>query len=111
MIFVAWLVFSIVVGMLAHGRGRSGVGWGFLAGAISPLLAGILLYVAADLNALKEQEKMHRQQQDAYRGQEQARTQEAAKIDGQEVFRRVDKLHELHLKQVLSDAEFAARKT
>lgn len=38
-----WLVFSIVVGVMASGRGRSGFGWFILACLISPLVAGVFL--------------------------------------------------------------------
>jgi hypothetical protein len=43
MIFAAWLIFAVVVGFLASGRGRSGFGWFILALIISPILAAILL--------------------------------------------------------------------
>lgn len=40
-----WLIFAIVVGVGASGRGRSGFGWFLLAMIISPLLAVILLFL------------------------------------------------------------------
>ena len=43
MIFVVWLIFAIVVGIAASGRGRSGFGWFLLAAFFSPLIAGVLL--------------------------------------------------------------------
>ena len=44
-----WLLFALVVGMIASSRGRSGFGWFILACLISPLLAGIFLLVSANL--------------------------------------------------------------
>jgi hypothetical protein len=38
-----WLAFSIIVGVLAHGRGRSWFWWTLLAMLISPLIAGLLV--------------------------------------------------------------------
>lgn len=44
-IFIFWLLFSIVVGIAASSRGRSGFLWFLLAAIISPLLAIILVLV------------------------------------------------------------------
>jgi hypothetical protein len=41
--FVFWLIFSIVVGIGAAGRGRNGAGWFLLSMVISPVLAFLLL--------------------------------------------------------------------
>ena len=38
-----WLMFTIIVGVAANTRGRSGVGWFLLAALISPLIAGLLV--------------------------------------------------------------------
>ena len=46
-----WLIFAILVGMLAGKRGRSGFGWFLVAAVISPLLAVLLLLVLADRTA------------------------------------------------------------
>ena len=43
-----WLLFALVVGMIASSRGRSGFGWCILACLISPLLAGIILLLSAN---------------------------------------------------------------
>lgn len=40
-----WLVFSIVVGVAANSRGRSGVGWFLFSLILSPLLGLILVLV------------------------------------------------------------------
>jgi hypothetical protein len=40
---IFWLLFAVVVGVVASSRGRSGVGWFLLAVVISPLLAIILV--------------------------------------------------------------------
>lgn len=55
---LCWLVFSIVVGIIADQRGRSGLGWGFLAAMISPLLAGVILFVLPNIaEELAEEDK------------------------------------------------------
>jgi hypothetical protein len=46
-IFLFWLVASIVVGVIAKSRGRSGIGWFFLATLISPIL-GLILVMCLD---------------------------------------------------------------
>jgi len=46
-----WFLFAIAVGMIASSRGRSGFGWFILACLISPLLAGIILLVSANLRS------------------------------------------------------------
>jgi hypothetical protein len=42
-IFLFWIGFAVVVGVIAGNRGRSGFGWFLLACIISPLLAAILV--------------------------------------------------------------------
>lgn len=50
-IFLFWLLFSIVVGVIAGSRGRSGAGWFLLAVVISPLLALILVALLPSVKA------------------------------------------------------------
>jgi hypothetical protein len=50
-IVFAWLLFSVLVAVLASSRGRSGFGFFLLAAIISPLLAVIVLLVMKDLKA------------------------------------------------------------
>lgn len=47
-LLIAWPLFALLVGILASNRGRSGVGWFFLALLISPLIAGILVLLLSD---------------------------------------------------------------
>jgi hypothetical protein len=44
-IFIVWIGLSAFVGYLAHTRSRDPTGWGLLALIISPLVAGICLFV------------------------------------------------------------------
>lgn len=44
-----WLGFSIAVAVAADNRGRSSIGWFFLALLISPLLAGLFLLASSNL--------------------------------------------------------------
>lgn len=45
-----WITLAMVVGVLAKGRGRKGIGWTVLACLISPPVAGIFLLAIADLS-------------------------------------------------------------
>lgn len=47
--FLFWFIFAVILGVAAYGRGRSGIGWFFLAMIISPLLALILLVLLPNL--------------------------------------------------------------
>jgi hypothetical protein len=49
-IFIFWLMFSIACGIYASNRGRSGIGWFFIAMLISPLLGLIFVAVTKDLS-------------------------------------------------------------
>jgi hypothetical protein len=44
-VILLWLVTSIIIGVAANARGRTGIGWAFLALLISPFLAGLWLFV------------------------------------------------------------------
>lgn len=44
-----WLTFSVIVGVAAGGRGRSGVAWFLISALISPLFGLILLVVLPKL--------------------------------------------------------------
>jgi uncharacterized paraquat-inducible protein A len=44
-IVVGWLFFSVLVGIFASNRGRSGIGWFLLAALFSPLLMFLLVLV------------------------------------------------------------------
>lgn len=113
-IFISWLVLSIIVGILADQRGRNGIGWGFLAGLISPLLAGIILFIIP--NVKEEEEKFDRllqEQKVAKRKrikEEQEKIDNALKITGADFLLSMDKLHQLYVKNILSVIEYEARK-
>ena len=42
MIFIVWLVFAILVGAFASSKGRSGIGFFFIAVLLSPLIGFII---------------------------------------------------------------------
>lgn len=48
-VFIFWLLFSVVVGIIASSRGRSGFGWFLLSIIISPLLSLILVALLPSL--------------------------------------------------------------
>lgn len=54
-VLILWLVISIVVGVGAGSRGRSGIGWFFISVLLSPVLALLLLLV---FPALKIQDSL-----------------------------------------------------
>lgn len=43
-----WLLFAVIIGMMASGRGRSGFGWFILACLISPLVAGVFVLLVTN---------------------------------------------------------------
>ena len=43
-----WVIFAVLVGAFAEKRGRSGVGWFFLALLISPLIAFLVLLLIGE---------------------------------------------------------------
>jgi hypothetical protein len=45
MLLFAWLFISCIVGVLGNLRGRWGIGWALLAMIISPLFAGVILFM------------------------------------------------------------------
>lgn len=47
-IFLVWIFFSVIVGMIASNKNRSGFGYFLLALVISPILAGILVLVLSN---------------------------------------------------------------
>jgi hypothetical protein len=112
-IFVGWVVFAIIVGFLGSKRGRSGLGWGFLAAIISPLLAGIILFIIPDL--VVEAEKKKAEQKAYWDGVEREEQEEAKKlkesqISGPDFFLSIEKLHQLSEKRILTELEYSGKK-
>lgn len=70
-ILIIWSILSICVAILAERRGRSGVGFFFLALLISPLIAGIVVLCLTDLRTTKEQAKRDYMMQMQIRSQQQ----------------------------------------
>src|SRR5215467_4165912 len=74
-----WLGFSLAVAVAANSKGRSGLGWFFLAILISPLLAG--LFVLAVRNLRSEQDALHRSEMELAKTKKCPRCAETVKID------------------------------
>jgi hypothetical protein len=53
-IFLIWVVFAVLVGIVANARGRNGVGWFLLSAVLSPLI-GFLVLVAMPSHANKHE--------------------------------------------------------
>jgi hypothetical protein len=60
-LLVVWVIFAVIVGAAASGRGRSVAGWIVLSILISPLLALILLVVMPNLRDQRARELAHRE--------------------------------------------------
>ena len=52
---IIWLFFAVLVGVYASKRGRSGIGWFFLACIISPLLAFLAALAVGPLKSTSSQ--------------------------------------------------------
>lgn len=48
MAIAIWIIVSIIIGILASNKNRSGFGWFILSLLISPLLSAIILMVAGE---------------------------------------------------------------
>ena len=70
-IFLSWIIFSVCVAILADKRGRSPVGFFFLAILISPLISGVIVLCMNDLRAAKERSKINNVMQMQMRAQQQ----------------------------------------
>jgi hypothetical protein len=130
--FFFWIVFSMVVGVMASGRGRSGFGWAIIALCISPIVAGIVVMLLPDLEERRRADeraaqadnarlKEERERKEEARRAEARREQEeraerdrkerqAAAIFGADLVVSLEQLRKLHEQEVLSDVEFTARK-
>jgi hypothetical protein len=64
-IIIFWLILSVVIGVVASNRGRSGIGWFFLSMLISPVLALLFLIACRDLRMEAQFQKASPQINDA----------------------------------------------
>lgn len=114
----AWLGFSVLVGGMAASRGRSAVGWVFVALMCSPLLAIVFLYLSPDLaeeqSKAAERERAEAEYAERVRTEElmaeQARLTEAAKITGTAFATSLIQLEQLRAHGMFADEEYASRK-
>ena len=53
-----WLIFAILVGVFAGKKGRSGIGYFFLAVILSPLIGLIILLIAGENREKAEEKKI-----------------------------------------------------
>lgn len=118
-IFFGWLVFSILVGVLADTRGRSGLGFFFLSAFLSPLVGLIVVLVIQDLakeakgkeerrRERERQEREHEEQMEALRAA--TRGSESVPHAAASVADEIAKLGELLRQGLLTEAEFADQK-
>ena len=122
------MMMCVGIGAFANSRGRDPIGWFVIAFLISPLLAGIILLVLADLAAAaaanaashdaarvtaeQNARDFARQAQAAKAAEaaEEARRFEALKVSATDVLLTLERIRQLHEKRVYSDIEFMARK-
>jgi hypothetical protein len=104
---VLWAVFCGVPAALASNRGRNPGWWFLISFVLSPILASIL--VLALPNQYEEQKRTEeiRAQQAQLAAMTEARTQA---VTGGEFALALDKIHQLRVRNILSEAEFEARK-
>lgn len=55
-----WLVFAVLVGVLAASRGRSGVGFFLLSAVLSPVVGLVIVLVSSDLKLAANKEAQRR---------------------------------------------------
>lgn len=48
MVYITWIILSILVGAYASAKGRSGIGYFFLALVISPIIGGLIALISDD---------------------------------------------------------------
>jgi hypothetical protein len=120
--FLVWVLFAVLVGVLASNRGRSGLGWGLLSLLLSPILCGIILLVIADL-AKEEQHEYSKRREEEKRAEERQREHEKQilalkaiaepKGDGGtgSVADEIGKLGALLEKGLITDEEFKVQKS
>lgn len=58
MVVIAWIIFSIIVGVAASNKGRSGWGFFFLSLILSPLIGGLAILAAARNESRLEAKKL-----------------------------------------------------
>ena len=101
------IMFSIIIGIWANKRGRTGFGWGIIALLISPLIAGIILVILTNLKEEQDLEDAAKEEQDK---QEKAAEQEAKKISSASFIESINNLNELYKNGIVDDAEFKRKK-
>ena len=107
-LFLGWLVLSIVTGAVASSRGRSGVGFTLIAFLLSPLLAFIILLLLPNLaeQARVETLRAEDRRRDDDRQLEAIRA--TAKVS---VADELTKLADLRDRGVLTEPEFQAERS
>ena len=101
------IMFSIIIGIWANKRGRTGFGWGVLALLISPLIAGIILVILTNLKEEQDLEDAIKAEQNK---QDNIAEQEAMKISSHSFAESINSLKELHKNGIVTDAEFKRKK-
>jgi len=87
-ILIVWFIFCIIVGAIASNRGRSGIGWFFLAFLISPIISLILVLILSPLKSVQGQIK-----------------------EPSDIAEEISKLHDLKTKGILTEEEFNNQKS
>lgn len=99
-VFIFWVAFSIIIGVLANKRGRNGVLWVIISALISPIISGIILFILPNLKKEEEEDK-----------QRELELEEAKRISVKEFIASIEKVWQLNNKNILSDSEYISRKT
>ena len=106
-----WVVFAVLVGFLADSRGRSGIGFFFVAMLLSPLLALAILLVTKNLKieqeAVAQRTQEHERQLEALRAITAGQGQRAAPLS---VAEELGKLAALRERGVITADEYERQK-
>lgn len=102
-VVIVWIVSSFAVATWATRRGRDPVGWGLFALILSPLLAGLLLFILPDIAEILAQKEKTMQEA-------QALQKEKLKISGETLASSITQLHRLLEKGIITDAEYEFKK-
>lgn len=101
------IMFSIIIGIWANKRGRTGFGWGVLALLISPFFAGIILLI---LRNLKEEQDLEDAIKAEQSKQENIAKREAMEISSHSFAESINSLKELYENGIITDDEFKRKK-
>jgi hypothetical protein len=111
--FFVWIFFSFLIALLAHARGRSGIGFFFLSAVLSPLIGLIAVLVVKNLKEEEQLELMrkedHERQLASIRTISSSRQETSASVRSS-VADELEKLARLRERGILTESSFKNRR-